>query len=111
MELTFRAVSEDSPGPKWAGLFSEYWPAYRRWWLQEGAEARPTYLAARRAIRQHMPEIAPLYEELCELAGGGDRAARFLSFYCPPAYLAACSQAILPESEPVLVRKLRLQCH
>ncbi len=104
MELTFRAVSEDLPGPKWAGLFSEYWPAYRRWWLQEGAEARPTYLAARRAVRRHMPEIAPLYEELCELAGGGDQAARFLSFYCPPAYLTACSQAILPESEPILVR-------
>lgn len=104
MDLVFRALGEKSPGPLWAGLFAEYWPAYRRWWLQEGAEARPTYLACRRALKRHMPELLPLYEALCDLAGGGDQAARFLSFYCPPAYLSACSQAILPCDEPVLVR-------
>jgi len=104
MDLHFRAFGEGTPGPLWSGLFGEYWPAYRRWWLQEGAEARPTYLASRRALKRHMPELLPLYEELCELAGGGDQAARFLSFYCPPAYLSACSQAIVPCDEPVLVR-------
>jgi predicted choloylglycine hydrolase len=51
-----------------------------------------------------MPELVPLYERLCELAGGGDHAARFLSFHCPPAYLSACSQAIWPGAEPMLVR-------
>jgi predicted choloylglycine hydrolase len=51
-----------------------------------------------------MPEIVPLYDRLCELAGGGDHAARFLSFYRPPPYLSACSQAIWPGKEPVLVR-------
>lgn len=104
MELTFRAISEAQPGPKWAGLFAEYWPAYRQWWLKEGAQARPTYWASRKALIKHMPELAPLYEELCELAGGGDYAARFLSFYCPPPYLSGCSQAIVPGDEPVLVR-------
>lgn len=104
MELTFRAVSEAEPGPKWAGLFAEYWPAYRRWWLKEGAQARPTYWASRKKIGEHMPELLPLYDELAELAGGGDYAARFLSFYCPPAYLSGCSQAIVPGEEPVLVR-------
>jgi predicted choloylglycine hydrolase len=38
------------------------------------------------------------------LAGGGDLAARFLSFYSPPPYLSGCSQAIWPGKEPVLVR-------
>jgi predicted choloylglycine hydrolase len=55
-------------------------------------------------MRKHMPEISALWEELCERAGGGDMEARFLSFYCPPRYLAGCSQAIWPGDEPLLVR-------
>ena len=51
-----------------------------------------------------MPEIVPLYDELSELAGGGDLASRFLSFYCPPPYLSGCSQAIWTGEEPVMVR-------
>ncbi len=58
-----------------------------------------------------MPEIVPLYDELCELAGGGDQAARFLSFYCPPPYLSGCSQAIWPGEEPVLVRNYDYSPH
>ncbi len=104
MEITFRALSEPQPGPKWAGLFAEYWPAYRRWWASQGERARPTYTRCHAALREHMPEIVPLYETLCEWAGGGDREARFLSNYCPPAYATACSQAIWPGAEPVLVR-------
>ncbi len=104
MALTFRAISEDDPGPKWAESFSAYWPAYRRWWTREGQSARPTYLECRRAVRTHMPELLPLYEELCALSGGGDLQARFLSYYCPPAYYAGCSQAIWPGDEPLIVR-------
>ncbi len=104
MDFIWRAISEAEPGPKWAGLFREYWPDYRQWWLREGDEMRPTYLECRRALKKHMPEIEPLYEQLCDLAGGGDQAARFLSFYRPPPYLSGCSQAIWPGKEPVLVR-------
>ncbi len=104
MELTFRAVSESIPGEKWRTLFDAHWPGYRRWFLSEGDEARPTYLASIRALREHMPEIVPTYEKLCELAGGSDLAARFLSFYCPPAYLSGCSQAIWRGETPLLVR-------
>ena len=104
MELWWRAISEAEPGPKWAGLFAELWPAYKAWWLREGEDARPTYLECLRALERHMPEIVPIYEQLCALAGGGDLAARFLSFYRPPPYLSGCSQAIWPGKEPVLVR-------
>ncbi len=104
MDLWWRAISEAEPGPKWAGLFAQLWPAYKTWWLREGADARPTYLEGLRALNEHMPEIVPLYERLCDLAGGGDIAARFLSFYRPPPYLSGCSQAIWPGREPVLVR-------
>ncbi|NSY40402.1 C45 family autoproteolytic acyltransferase/hydolase [Leisingera sp. ANG59] len=102
--MTWRSVGEDAPGPKWAGLFQEYWPAYHQWWVRDGIEARPSYLEGVRALEKYMPEIVPLYEELCEWAGGSDSAARFLSFYCPPPYLTGCSQAIWPGKEPVLVR-------
>lgn len=102
--LTFRAISEDHPGPKWAALFRDYWPAYARWWAREGLSNRPTYHECRRALAHHMPELAPLYETLCDLVGGGDLESRFLSFYCPPAYLSGCSQAIWPGKEPLLVR-------
>ena len=104
MLLTFRAVSEPVPGPLWAGLFAEYWPHYQAWWTREPLANRPTYLAGLRALKQHMPELVPLYEQLCALAGGGDWEARFLSSYCPPAYLTSCSQAIWPGKEPMLVR-------
>lgn len=104
MRLNWRAISEDGPGPKWAGLFAEYWPAYHRWWAREGAEARPGYLDSRKALGRHMPELLRLYDRLCDLAGGTDHAARFLSFHCPPPYLSGCSQAIWPGAEPVMVR-------
>ncbi|MEO1467462.1 MAG: C45 family peptidase [Pseudomonadota bacterium] len=100
----FRAVTEAEPGPVWAGLFREFWPDYRRWWAREGVTARPTYRESRRALGVHMPELLPLYDRLSTLAGGGDEAARFLSFFCPPPYLSACSQAIWPGEAPLLVR-------
>jgi predicted choloylglycine hydrolase len=104
MLLSFRAVSEASPGPVWAALFADYWPHYHAWWSREPMANRRTYLAGLRALKRHMPEIVPLYEQLCEKAGGGDLEARFLSFYCPPAYLTHCSQAVWPGPEPMLVR-------
>ena len=102
--MYWRALKEETPGPKWAGLFAEYWPDYRKWWLTEGEAARPTYAQCRRALNTHMPEMVPLYDQLCALAGGGDTAARFLSFYNPPPYLSGCSQAIWAGKEPVMVR-------
>ena len=111
MELLWRAISEAEPGPKWAGLFAQYWPDYQRWWLREGIDPRPTYWAGRQALLHHMPEIVPLYDQLCDSAGGGDLAARFLSMYCPPPYLSGCSQAIWPGKEPVLVRNYDYSPH
>jgi len=47
----------------------------------------------------------PAYERAVELAGGGDLAARMLSLYKPPPYLAACSQgAWTRDGVPMLVR-------
>ncbi len=94
MRCTFEAIREDTPGARWQGLFQLRWPAYQQWFLRDGHRARPSYLAGRRALRQHMPELAGLYQQLCELAGGGDLEARFLSQWCPPSYISGCSQAV-----------------
>jgi predicted choloylglycine hydrolase len=104
MERGFEAMAEGAPGLKWQSLFNRHWPAYQRWFLSEGHKARPLYLTSLRALRQHMPELIPTYERLVELAGGGDLAARFLSLYCPPAYLTGCSQAVWPSDPPLLIR-------
>lgn len=102
--LGFEAIAEDAPGPKWQNLFERFWPAYEQWFLSQGDTARPRYLSSVRALRQHMPELMPTYEHLVELAGGGDMAARFLTSYCPPSYLVACSQAVWHQGDPLLVR-------
>ena len=101
---TFWAIAEDKPGDKWQALFERLWPGYKRWYTKEGVLDRPTYLSCRLALKKHMPELLPVYDRLCELAGGGDLAARFLSLYGPPGYLTGCSQAIWPGNEPMLVR-------
>lgn len=111
MQVTFTAIDELRPGKKWADLFHHLWPAYREWWLSEGVLARPTYLESRKALETHMPELIPVYDTLAELAGGSDEAARFLSGYCPPPYMAGCSQAVWPGLEPLLVRNYDYSPH
>lgn len=106
--VRFEALLEDQPGPQWKSRFERYWPGYRAWFLRAGAVGRPSYLECRRALRQHMPELAPVWESLVELAGGGDVEARFLSLWCPPPYIGGCTQAVWLDpsghDEPALVR-------
>jgi predicted choloylglycine hydrolase len=102
--FTFRSLEELEAGPVWAGVFEERWPHYRTWFLQEGEEARPSYATSVRMLGMHMPELLPAYERLVDLAGGGDLAARMLSLYTPPPFLAACSQGAWTRGTPMLVR-------
>ncbi len=111
MELEFQAIYDSGPGATWAAGFQRLWPAYRAWWTRGGVENRATYLESRRALQRYMPELLPLYENLCDLAGGGDLQARFLSFWRPPPYLTACSQAIWPGPTPLLVRNYDYSLH
>ncbi len=104
MQLSFRSIAEAKPGPKWQALFAQHWPGYQAWFFAEGDAARQPYLTSYRALKGAMPELAPTYERLCELAGGGDQAARFLSLYCPPPYLTGCSQVVWLGDEPILIR-------
>jgi predicted choloylglycine hydrolase len=104
LPLTFRAVSETSADDAFAARFAGVWPAYQAWFGQDGDAARPSYVAARTALRQHMPELVPTWERLCRLAGGGDAAARVLAHWCPPPHVSGCTQAIVRRGAPILVR-------
>jgi len=105
LPFTFRAVEELDLGQKWQAVFEEKWPHYKTWFLREGEAARPSYATSVRMLRAHMPELVPAYERVVDLAGGGDLAARMLSLYTPPPYLAACSQGVWTRTgTPMLVR-------
>lgn len=109
MTMTFDAVDEAAPGPKWAARWSRSWPAYEAWFIARGGDAGPSRTECRAALHRHMPELVPTYDRLVELAGGSDRAARFLSGWCPPAYLGGCSIAAVADGSDVrLVRNYDL---
>jgi predicted choloylglycine hydrolase len=105
LPFTFRSIEELELGERWRAVFEERWPHYREWFLREGEEARASYATSARMLRAHMPELVPAYERVVELAGGGDLAARMLSLYQPPPFLAACSQgAWTRDGGPLLAR-------
>lgn len=91
--LQFDAVAEARPGPAWKARWDRSWPAYEAWWMASGGDNGPPRAACEAALAKHMPELVPVHERLTALAGGSDRAARFLSTWCPPAYLGGCSLA------------------
>jgi predicted choloylglycine hydrolase len=105
LPFPFRSIEELDLGAKWQAVFEEKWPHYRAWFLREGEAARASYATSVRMLRAHMPELVPAYERVVELSGGGDLAARMLSLYKPPPYLASCSQGVWTrDGGPLLVR-------
>lgn len=108
IQIQFQTLIEDQPGEQWQALFDRLWPGYRSWYLRSGSIARPGYVECRRALREHMPELVPTWQRLVELAGDGDVESRFLSLWCPPPYIAGCSQAVWVDASghepPALVR-------
>jgi predicted choloylglycine hydrolase len=99
MDLGFSCVKEEKAGEKWQSHFQKTWPLYHKWFVSEGFTHRKGYLTSSEQLRYHMPELFPIYEHLVTLAGGGDLQARFLSMYCPPAYLTGCSQLAWTKKE------------
>jgi len=103
--LAFEAIEQLQPGAGWAELFARHWPRYRAWFLSEGEEARTSYARSLEALQEHMPELVPTYERLCDLVGGGDVEARFLAMWAPPPYLTGCSQGVWNDGQgPLLAR-------
>lgn len=109
MTLTFDAIDEPAPGPKWAARWRRSWPAYEAWFIAHGGDRGPSRSECRSAMRRHMPELAPIHDRLVAIAGGSDRAARFLSTWRPPTYFGGCSLAAAADGKDVrLVRNYDL---
>ena len=102
--LTFYGIRERRPGPQWRTLFDTTWPAYRSWYLSDGVTSRPSVAAGLRKLRTHMPELVPTWERLVELAADETAAAMLTSVEPAAAVLPGCSQAVLVDDEPLLVR-------
>jgi len=102
--LQFEVVNENLPGKKFSQLFNKNWSAYRAWYLDEGENVRPTYLECISAIKKYMPELYPLYQQVIKLLDADDLQARFLSLYRPPPFFSACSQLIVKQGQPALIR-------
>lgn len=112
MQLHFYAIAEPSlPGPKWQRLFHAYWPAYRAWLTGKSPAYVPDVKAALAAMATYMPEMLPTHERLCDLAGGDEVAAYFLTGYQPPAYISGCSQAVINNGPIRLVRNYDYHPH
>lgn len=105
VSLPFRCVDAGvKPDAHAAEQFHHAWPSYRRWYLHQGEEQRPTYAECRNAIQTWMPELSDDYETFVEAVGGGDLEARFLSHWCPPSLVTACSIGMIDAPLPLLVR-------
>ncbi|WP_373519576.1 C45 family autoproteolytic acyltransferase/hydolase [Pricia sp.] len=105
MQLHFTAVSEPGlPGEKWQKLYHTHWEAYKAWLISKGNTQVPDLKTSQAALKKYMPEMWPTYERLCELAKADEVAARFLTGFQPPAYISACSNAVLSGEEIQLVR-------
>ena len=102
--MTLYGIREEQPGPRWQALHDATRDGYHRWYLSEGAAARPDLRTCRRMLASHMPELVPVWERLVELAGGDEVTARLLTLWNPPAFLPGCSQATLGGRAPLLVR-------
>ena len=103
--LTMYGINEPSPGPRWRALFDATWPAYRRWYLSEGAEARPSLTEAGAALARHMPELLPTWARLSEQTGFDPLATSMLAQWDLPAFApAGCSQVVTLDPTPTLLR-------
>lgn len=103
--LTMYGIREATPGPRWRALFDATWPAYRRWYLSEGAEARPSIVEAASALAEHMPELLPVWARLSEQTGFDDLATRMLTHWRLPVFApAACSQVVVFDTAATLLR-------
>ena len=92
-QLRLISLAESAPGPLWRDHFRRLWPAYRAWYTRDH-HRRPTLAHCAAALRRHMPELVPTHHALVSLTQDDPLAARMLSLWAPPPFMAGCSQAV-----------------
>ena len=71
-----KSIDLEKHPESWALFFKKTWSAYERWFLKEGLFARAGYLSSLSTFDKQMPELLPVYKQLCEEVGGGDLTSR-----------------------------------
>ncbi len=107
---TFSAIKNSNDNRKWLQNFNLHWPAYRSWYKSKKKTGiNPENLRiAEKKLKNVMPEIVPIYQQLKHLTNDDPTASQFLTMYQPPAYLINCSQAVFFDPEPMLIRNYDL---
>jgi predicted choloylglycine hydrolase len=110
LPTTFRARKIETIDSQWQAVFDDYWPTYNSWYRQKkhGDINSQVLKQGQRQLATIMPEMLPLYESFLEASNDCPVAAQFLTGYQPPAYLVSCSQAVLLDEEPLLMRNYDL---
>ena len=90
--------------------FKEFWPEYKAWYQSKKPNAAnfKEMKQAENQLAKVMPEMVPIYESFREVSDDCPVAANFLTGYQPPAYLVNCSQAVLTQKHPLLIRNYDL---
>ncbi len=90
--------------------FHEFWPEYKAWYQSKKPDASNSALVkeAESQLIKVMPELIPIYESFREISNDCPIASNFLTGYQPPAYLVNCSQAVLIDKRPILIRNYDL---
>jgi predicted choloylglycine hydrolase len=60
---------EDRPGAAWAARFLAGRHEAESWYLGERRRDAPTAVQCRAALKTHMPELLPRYDEACDRIG------------------------------------------
>ena len=90
--------------------FNEFWPTYKSWYQSKKSDvSNPKLLKeAETQLATVMPELIPVYESFREVSNDCPISANFLTGYQPPGYLVNCSQAVLTNEQPLLIRNYDL---
>jgi hypothetical protein len=61
MQLTFEAVAESRPGPKWQSWFRRNWPDYRAWFVSRDTRDHPSLATCMQQLRHMRVQHAQCY--------------------------------------------------
>jgi predicted choloylglycine hydrolase len=103
--VSWTCFAEREPGEEFEKHWSSVGAPLQRWWRADGrGDDQQSASNARAQLSRHMPELVPIWEQLVQLAGGAPLVANILALWNPPAFLTGCSQAVVVNGGPALVR-------
>ncbi|NND92208.1 MAG: hypothetical protein HKN42_15210 [Granulosicoccus sp.] len=109
LERQFLCLAEQAPDAAWRCIVENGWPGWRDWYVSRGGSSGSAAGRSLRAVRRYMPEMESLLDKLVGDHPEGDLLHQFLSFWCPPRYLVACTQlASIDHDGPFLIRNYDL---